>query len=140
MRPRVALPLVGLDAAKEGERFLAPLAEGGERTRDVVAQVLPLVRPAIGIDTDELGLVHRHDDLQARHERLLGVAQVADHFLGRPVLGVRPPRHRRVVLATDGGREVVGGARRPRAPLVGRLLRVLLHRRHQGLPSRARVS
>jgi len=54
-------------------------------------------------------LVHLHDELEALHERLLGVAHVAQRLLGRPALVVRALAERRVRHALDGGREVGRG-------------------------------
>ena len=135
------LPLLADERAQGGQRLLAALAEGGQRLAGVVAQVLPLLGQTVGVGADHPGIgVHGQDLREPRAERLLGVAQVADDFLGRPVLAVGPPGERGVALPLDGRGQLLAGAGEALEALRGRLLRVLFHGRHQGRPSRARVS
>ena len=58
----------------------------------------------------------------------LGVAEVADHLLGRPRLQRRAPPEHRLGLPRDGRREVVRGAGHPGQPLVERQLGEVLER------------
>src|SRR3989442_7792421 len=107
-----ALPLLGRESAEQRERLVATRAEGRQRQRRVVPEVLTLLGPAIrrgGIER-ELRVVHRQDHPEPAHEHLLDVAQVADGLLRRPVLAVRAARQRRIVAAPDRGGELVGGA------------------------------
>ena len=92
------------------QRLLAPLAERRERGVHVVLQILALLGPPVGGGRHEPQVVHRGDLLEARHEELLGVAQVADHFLRRPVLRVGTAFEDGLALTADDGRQLVGGA------------------------------
>ena len=104
----------------------------------VVAQILTLLGHAIGVGVAEPGVdVHDPDLLDARREYLLGVAQVADDLLGRPVLGVGSAGENAVALALDGGGQLVGGAGEAPHALLARLPGVVFHRRHLGFPSTA---
>jgi hypothetical protein len=58
----------------------------------------------------------------------LGVAQVADDFLGRPVLGIGSSRENGVALALDSGGQPVAGAGEVLHALFARLLGVVFHR------------
>src|SRR5436309_4353927 len=129
-----ALPVRGGELLHEGERLLAAPAEGARRLARVVAQVLPLLRPAVGIGRGDRRIVRGEDRVEPRLEQLLRVAEVADDFLGRPVLGVGPPRERGVALAADRARQLVGGALEALQALLARLLGVLLHGRHRAPP------
>src|SRR5207249_11716651 len=101
---------------------------GRQRELRVVPEILPVFGPAIGRGgiERELWIVHRQDHPEPAGEHLLDVAQVADRFLRRPVLGVGPARQRRVVAASNRGGELVGGAGESAQPLLGRQRRVLL--------------
>jgi hypothetical protein len=82
-----------------------------------------------------LGYVHGQDLFEARPEYFLGIAQVADDFLGRPILGIGSAGEVGVAPALHGGAQLVDGAGEALHALLARLLGVLFHRRHQGLPS-----
>src|SRR5207247_692521 len=96
--------LLRTQASEERQVFIAAPAKRAERFGGVVAQVLALLRPPVrraGMERRQLRLVHGHDQLEAAREQLLGVAQVADDFLGGPVLSVRAPRQDRVALPAN---------------------------------------
>jgi hypothetical protein len=125
-----ALPLRGRQALQERQRLFAAAAERGDRLARVVAEILPLLGQTVLVPAAELGLVHRHDQLEPVHEPFFRVAEMAEAFHGRPVLRVRSFRQRDGGLPLDRRGQVVRGARHARELLLVRLLRDLFHRRH----------
>src|SRR5260370_23024923 len=86
---RAAVPGLDREPTQEAERLLPTPPERAQCMLGVRAQGLALVGPPVGVDREELGLVHSQDRAEAAHERLLRVAQVAEHLRGGPVLRVR---------------------------------------------------
>src|SRR5207247_3962636 len=66
-----ARPLLVGQLAQEGERLRPSPHEGFERLRGVVAQILPLHRPAVRVRGRETRLVHDQDEPEAVEKRLL---------------------------------------------------------------------
>ena len=80
-----ALPRCVGQRREQRERFPAPATKRIERREGVVPQVLPLASPSIGIGSGKHGLVHGDDPATACEEPLLGIAEMTDHFDGRPL-------------------------------------------------------
>ena len=122
-----ALPLGGVEASQQHQRLAATLRERRERFARVVAPVLALVGPPVGIERvpdraadpprrqvggrrverEDLWLVHREHRHEPREEELLHVAQVADDLRRGPVVGVGPAGQRAVIALAHGRRELI---------------------------------
>jgi hypothetical protein len=105
IRPRVeatALPLRWREPAEKRERLGPTLAKGAQRCLRIVAEILPLLRPAVRVEWqairldetpcrevswhvaqgEHFGLVHGQHGPKPQDELLFNVAQMADHFFG----------------------------------------------------------
>src|SRR2546427_11495992 len=71
---------------------------------------------------------------RSRLERFFGIAQMAEHFRGCPVLRIGAPEEHALALTLHGGPELVGGALQPAEALGDGLPGVLFDRRHGGRP------
>src|SRR4029453_8972545 len=104
------LPLGGGEMAQEGERLRPAPREGGERLAGIIAPVLTILDPSLGLAGRVGGLVHVEDRLGEVEEVLLGIPQMAHDLLRAPGVGGRPPRGGGGGGVSDGGGARARGA------------------------------